>query len=244
MNRQQLLILGLVGAGVAYLISRQQQIGLPAFWPGTTALPDAWGQGDDTTYTPPAANAVYPPQIEPQPSFLDYLFGESAATPAHEPVDVWDVQGEAQAPQTAPSSMSYNNPASGLATRGERTNNPGNLEKGQPWQGLAADQSGDVRFATFQTPEYGIRALAVLLKGYVQRGFNTIRKIINRYAPAVENKTNAYIKHVASLTGIHPDQVLTLNGNTLASLVAAIITHENGRNIYSAETIEAGVGMA
>jgi len=37
--------------------------------------------------------------------------------------------------------------------RGIRNHNPGNIEKGDPWQGLAADQSGDPRFAVFAAPE-------------------------------------------------------------------------------------------
>ncbi|HCQ3021998.1 TPA: hypothetical protein OHP99_004980, partial [Escherichia coli] len=49
--------------------------------------------------------------------------------------------------------------------RGIRNNNPGNLDKGSPWQGLAANPD-EPRFCTFKDPVWGIRALAVTLITY------------------------------------------------------------------------------
>lgn len=53
----------------------------------------------------------------------------------------------------------------GDATRGIRNNNPGNLEysKSNPWVGQNGD---DGRFAKFETPEHGIRALGRNLMSY------------------------------------------------------------------------------
>ena len=130
-------------------------------------------------------------------------------------------------------------------TRGERNNNPGNIEKGSAWQGLAETQT-DSRFAQFVSPEYGIRALAkVLLTYYRNYQLNTVRAIISRWAPTNENDTNSYINTVSRSMGVGPDQRLWLeNENTLLKLASAIIHHENGRDIYTTDTILAGVQMA
>jgi hypothetical protein len=130
-------------------------------------------------------------------------------------------------------------------TRGERNNNPGNIERtGENWQGMSVDQSGDSRFIVFDSPEYGIRALGKLLKNYQGQGYNTIQSIITRYAPGSENDTAAYINHVAAITGFAPDTPLDMNDPAqLHLLVSAIITHENGRNVYAENTINEGISL-
>jgi hypothetical protein len=130
-------------------------------------------------------------------------------------------------------------------TRGERNNNPGNIERtGENWQGMSADQSGDARFIVFDSAEYGIRALGKLLKNYQAQGYNTIESIINRYAPGSENDTAAYINHVAQITGFAPDTPLDMNDPAqLHMLIQAIITHENGRNVYADATIQGGISL-
>lgn len=67
--------------------------------------------------------------------------------------------------------------------RGIRNNNPGNIRWGSDWKGLKKDgKQQDPSFCIFKTPEYGIRALAKLLRNYKQLyGLNTPRKIISRY---------------------------------------------------------------
>lgn len=130
-------------------------------------------------------------------------------------------------------------------TRGERNNNPGNIERTTDnWQGMSADQSGDPRFIVFDAPEYGIRALGKLLKNYQAQGLNTIETIINRYAPGTENDTRAYINHVAQIMQFAPDYPLDLNDPAqLNLLVQAVITHENGRNVYAQDTINTGISL-
>lgn len=129
--------------------------------------------------------------------------------------------------------------------RGERNNNPGNIRLGSVrWQGQV--DGTDPAFVTFATPQDGIRALAKLLRNYQTiHGLRTVRAIINRYAPASENNTSAYVGAVASAMGVSPDAPIDLNNDaTLSQLVAAIIAHENGRNVYAADTIAAGVALA
>lgn len=137
------------------------------------------------------------------------------------------------------------NLATGKQTRGERNNNPGNIRlSGTQWQGQV--QGADPAFATFATPEAGIRALAKLLKNYAARyGLRTVRKIITRWAPPTENDTAAYVASVAAALGVGPDQQIDVtNPETLQRLTAAIIRHENGRVVYAQSTINEGVMQA
>lgn len=129
--------------------------------------------------------------------------------------------------------------------RGERNNNPGNIRlSATRWQGQV--DGTDPAFVTFATPQDGVRALAKLLRNYQTiHGLRTVRAIINRYAPPSENNTSAYVASVAAALGVSPDAPLDLNNDaTLQQLVAAVIQHENGRNVYAADTIAAGVALA
>lgn len=117
-----------------------------------------------------------------------------------------------------------------------RNNNPGNIDCGQSWRGLVPRpcmtpaQAAEDRFAVFQGPEWGFRAMAILLRNYLTYyGCNTVRKIINRWAPSGENNTSAYVADVSTRMGVKPDDRLNLvNDGTLFKLVKAITIHETG----------------
>lgn len=127
-------------------------------------------------------------------------------------------------------------------TRGLRNNNPGNIRRSNDqWQGMAPEQT-DPDFVQFISPEYGIRAMTVLLRNYRAAGRNTIRKIITHWAPANENDTDAYIASVASYTGRDPDEQLT--EADMPQLIAAIIRHENGVMPYNYAMIDSGIALA
>lgn len=129
------------------------------------------------------------------------------------------------------------------APRGIRNHNPGNIEKGANWQGLATDQSQDDRFAVFASPVWGIRALTKVLLTYRDRyGIRTPADIIARWAPEFENNTEAYINAVASAAGIQPTDPVT--DDELPAVVAAIIHHENGVNPYPDDLILEGIARA
>ncbi len=127
-------------------------------------------------------------------------------------------------------------------TRARRLNNPGNIRKGDPWQGLA-DVQNDESFCTFIAPRYGFRALAVTLTSYFDRyHLDCIREIITRWAPPVENNTAAYIQHVANLTGFSPDEALDLHDyRDMFGLCKAIATHESGAWCWDDNDLEAGI---
>lgn len=134
----------------------------------------------------------------------------------------------------------------GRTPRGIRNHNPGNIRRSSdPWQGLA-ERQGDVEFFTFKSPIYGIRALARTLVTYQDKhGLRTIRQIIGRWAPPVENNTNAYVRAVAEATDLDADQMLDLHDfDHLFPLTKAIIKHENGQQPYSDAQITKALVLA
>lgn len=130
-----------------------------------------------------------------------------------------------------------------IAQRGIRNNNPGNIRHGDNWQGMA-DVQTDASFIQFVNPEYGIRAMTKILLTYNDRyGLNTVRGIISRWAPPVENDTESYINSVASRLDVYPDDVINVRAY-MPDLVEAIIYHENGIQPYEYATLSQGIILA
>ena len=129
-----------------------------------------------------------------------------------------------------------------MATRGIRNNNPGNIRVSKDqWEGMTGD---DGAFVTFDSPESGVRALGKNLLSYGRQGYDSIEKIINRWAPPNENVTQAYIDSVVAATGIPATQSLDLsNPDTLSALAQAISFHETGSR-YNPEVYQQGVARA
>lgn len=126
-------------------------------------------------------------------------------------------------------------------SRGVRLHNPGNIRKSNnAWQGKI--KGTDPAFETFSSPEYGIRALAKLISNYHADGFDTIHKMIDRYAPPHENDTRAYASFVAKNVGISPDTPVDLDVD-LFNIVKSIIHMENGYSPYEDEIIQAGIDL-
>ncbi|MEG0867471.1 MAG: lytic transglycosylase [Hafnia sp.] len=132
------------------------------------------------------------------------------------------------------------------AKRGERNNNPGNLNFAG--QSGASIESPGGRFAKFETSFDGLRALSRQLMLYAGRGINSVEKIISTWAPASDNNnTAAYIQAVSKRLGVSPQAALNISDpQTMSALMGSIIHHENGRNIYSRDLIGkaavAGIG--
>ncbi len=126
----------------------------------------------------------------------------------------------------------------GQAPRGIRNNNPGNIEANPNtrWQGQTGS---DGRFATFQTPEHGLRALSRDIGTKMARGQTSIASILTQYAPPGENNTAAYIAAVARAVGVAPTARLDPNDAAVrAQLMAAIVQHENGDQPYAIPLIQ------
>lgn len=133
--------------------------------------------------------------------------------------------------------------------RGLRNNNPGNIRHGIDWKGET--EGDDKNFETFQSLEFGIRAIFKLLDTYSKKhGINTIKDAIARYAPTSENATDMYIKSVlkymldhalapeAAIIFKHSEKTPLDSFKIRVLLVAAIIKHENGIQPFNLEFIE------
>lgn len=145
-----------------------------------------------------------------------------------------------------------------MTARGVRNSNPGNIDYNprNDWVGQLGMEVGvsKPRFARFDTPENGIRALGKLLINYRGKdgmpgvggqGIDTVLETVNRWAPASENNTQAYAAAVAKRLGVKPtDPINIKDPATLRGMVLSIIIHENGGNPYKAEVIDEGVRRA
>lgn len=126
-----------------------------------------------------------------------------------------------------------------MEPRGIRNNNPLNIRKGNNWKGERHPQT-DKSFEEFQTMEMGIRAGFKLLKNYITgyggkvRPFNTIDKIIRRWAPPTENATQRYVDFVCKDAGIKPMQIIKFTDRaTMVKIVDAMIFVECGQRVSS-----------
>jgi len=109
-------------------------------------------------------------------------------------------------------------PTSGAPSKGgvavALQTNPGALKDGSFAKSQKGYTGASGGFATFKTPEDGIRAQENLLRGsYVNKGFNTVNKIIDRYAPQGPENSAAsvsnYKKYVAQKTGVDINAPIT-----------------------------------
>lgn len=137
--------------------------------------------------------------------------------------------------------------------RGLINRNPGNLryieDPKHAWNGQCGNDRG---LAVYESLTLGIRAACKqLLKGFQRSaethdaaGENTVREIIERWAPPNENDTEAYVASVCNMTGFAPNAALLPDAFTLFTLLRAIFRVELGGYFVSDDTIRAGVDMA
>ena len=121
--------------------------------------------------------------------------------------------------------------------RGIRNNNPLNIRKGNNWKGERQPQS-DPSFEEFESIQMGLRAGFIILRNYQRISLapkmraNTIRKIINRWAPASENNTLKYIELVAKRSGLNPDELIAYRDKPrMLAVVEAMCFVECGQAI-------------
>ena len=115
--------------------------------------------------------------------------------------------------------------------RSIRTNNPGAMNYG-PFARANGAIGSDGRLAIFPDMETGFKAQENLLGTYeTKHGLNTVRGIINRWAPpnVDNNSTDQYTQFVASRLGVSPDSPLTPD---LRPRLAEVMAHyEAGRPV-------------
>ena len=84
-------------------------------------------------------------------------------------------------------------------SRGLSNCNPGNIRQSKVRYKGEVQPSRDPAFKQFESLAWGYRAVFVLLHTYrVRHGLRTVRGMISRWAPPVENHTEAYIRALAA----------------------------------------------
>lgn len=144
-------------------------------------------------------------------------------------------------------------------TRGYLNNNPGNIDRSPNfrWNEEIRDPK-DPRLTQFQKKEltkgrfcvfphagYGIRALVLNLQAYQRSGLLSIRAMINRWAPPVENNTEAYIAAVAQTLKVSADVPVDMaDYKTAFAMADAIIKVECAGQPYTPTELEDGLRLA
>lgn len=114
--------------------------------------------------------------------------------------------------------------------RGFRDNNPGNIRPGDSWQGMVGSEND---YIIFKDTSWGLRAMATDISSKIGKGFNTITKIVNRYAPPGPpdyNPAANYIAEVSRISGFGPNDTLTADADTIRRLMKGHISFENGKD--------------
>lgn len=114
--------------------------------------------------------------------------------------------------------------------RGIRNNNPLNIRiNDEKFRGEVIP-SADKSFKQFTSMAYGYRAAFRMIRTYYnKRGLKTIREIINRWAPPIENHTDIYVNTVSKYAGYPADEIIDLNDEPLfKKIIAGMHIQENG----------------
>lgn len=97
------------------------------------------------------------------------------------------------------------------------------------WLGLDPARPCVKGFCRFISMAHGYRAAVVLMKTYIRhRGCDTPRRIISRWAPPSENRTELYVAAVCGRSGLQPDERISVAGPQVGRLVAAMARQETG----------------
>lgn len=125
-----------------------------------------------------------------------------------------------------------------MKTRGIRNNNPGNIiHSSSRWLGRSILQT-DAKFVQFDSMEYGLRALMMLLRNYIHKGFNTPRKIIDRFCPSTlaDGSNESYLNYISEFVEL--DEVIEPYSCDFFDLVVAICYFESNYHVRFSQLLE------
>lgn len=117
-------------------------------------------------------------------------------------------------------------------TRGYRNNNPLNIRlTNTSWKGKVPNsQNTDGSFEQFTSMAYGFRAAMINIRTIVNRGYNTIQKMIEIWAPDSDgNNSTRYAQRVSSTTGYSTTAIINpSNAEQMKNIAYAMAIVENG----------------
>lgn len=123
-----------------------------------------------------------------------------------------------------------------VPSRGMRNNNPLNIRRyvTNDWLGKITDSvATDMEFEQFRHAKYGFRAVYILLHRYIKQGDNTVRRIIQRWAPTSDgNHVDNYVRAVCDEVGLTENTEIRLNCYAdMSRLIEGMFYVENGYRI-------------
>jgi hypothetical protein len=128
--------------------------------------------------------------------------------------------------------------------RSVRNNNPLNIKESAQWDGESA-LNVDKTFEEFTAPEYGFRAGYIILLQYLERGDNSIRDILAKWAPAntdEKNHTGNYVDYVADKMQVSASGYIS--PAMLPELMLYMSEFEGSKGAFTLEQSVQGVAMA
>lgn len=114
---------------------------------------------------------------------------------------------------------------------GLKNNNPLNIRNRSDIDWRGETSKGNQSFESFESPEMGFRAAAKNIISHINRGDNTVEKLISKWAPFHENDTAKYIEVVSRLTGLPATAKVTTENLPLVLRAMAIM--ETGKDFGS-----------
>ena len=134
-----------------------------------------------------------------------------------------------------------------MTSRGERNNNPLNIDRTLiDWEGDDCPQV-DPRFIDFEDPVWCYRTAARIVRRHAAAR-NTIALIVGAWAPGNENDTDAYIHDVEMRMGLGRNVPLNITREVgdpcdLLPLFQAMTWHECGENPYTPDVVQHGLDL-
>ena len=129
-------------------------------------------------------------------------------------------------------------------TLGYMNHNPTNIRysENNKWQGQIGSSKG---FCVFNSEIMCYRATTKIIKKYIDRGENTVEKIITLWAPKSENPTEAYVRFICTKTGIKRNRPLSIYERRLiVAIIVAMTAFECRRYYPPISYVEAGYDLA
>ena len=127
----------------------------------------------------------------------------------------------------------------------DRNYNPGNLRlTDDPYFGTTGQASG---YATFATPEYGLRGIALTSDKYAKAGIKTIKDYVEKYAPKKDKNLNnkQYAKLIADSLGVGVDDEIDFSDdNVQRKLIPAITKFEGYKGPINEDMVNRAIAAS
>lgn len=119
-----------------------------------------------------------------------------------------------------------------------KNNNPLNLRSSvNKWKGEVTSSNDE--FEVFESWVFGLRAGMKNMKTQIERGNDTIAKLVNVWAPPTENETENYIRYVCEKSGIDRDTKISFSLPFIQPITNAMVKMESGQDLKADDFLSA-----